>query len=243
MKFFIICPGYNCESFVKTCYESLIGQTYINWYALMVSDGSTDGTGKELNKISYERIKTVHYPQNKGAAFRRWQGIMEQPLDGEDVVVQLDMDDMFRPNALKRIKREYDNGAWLTYGNWVSLGGYVNRLQMPTPEVLKNRSYRRSRWIYTAPRTCKRFLFDRVQAKDLQDEQGNWLTKCTDLALMYPVLEQCPPERIHGIKDVIYVYRNKHSNTSLRRYGTEHKTVAREWLKKGKIKSLYEEWN
>ena len=243
MKFFIITTGYNCEKFVKACYESIITQTCTNWYALMVSDGSTDRTGKNLNGISHKQIKTVHYPKNVGAAFRRWQAIKQESLNNEDVIILLGMDDMLKFNCLERIEREYNQGAWLTYGNWISVDGIKNKFQRPELGVLKKRNYRRSKWIYTNPNTFKKFLVNQIVPQDLQDKQGNWLTNCTDLAFMYPCLEQCPPEKIHGIEDIIYIYRNKHPNTSLKRYGAAHKTEAREWLKTMKIKPLYEKRN
>lgn len=40
--FYIIIPIYNVEKYLKTCLDSIKNQTYTNFKAIMINDGSTD---------------------------------------------------------------------------------------------------------------------------------------------------------------------------------------------------------
>ena len=42
----IIVPVYNVEAFLSECLESISGQTFRDFEAILVDDGSTDSSGK-----------------------------------------------------------------------------------------------------------------------------------------------------------------------------------------------------
>lgn len=44
MKLSIIVPAYNVEAYLRTCLDSLVGQTIDDYEIILVNDGSTDGT-------------------------------------------------------------------------------------------------------------------------------------------------------------------------------------------------------
>ncbi len=46
----IIIPAYNVENYIAECLDSLIAQTYVNWEALIIDDGSIDGTWDCIEK-------------------------------------------------------------------------------------------------------------------------------------------------------------------------------------------------
>lgn len=48
----IIIPVYNCEKFIQRCYDSIYNQTYQNWEAIFINDGSTDNTQSILLDIA-----------------------------------------------------------------------------------------------------------------------------------------------------------------------------------------------
>jgi glycosyltransferase involved in cell wall biosynthesis len=51
MKFSILIANYNNGKFFKTCYESIITQTYKNWEAIILDDASTDDSLEIIHQI------------------------------------------------------------------------------------------------------------------------------------------------------------------------------------------------
>lgn len=41
----IIVPVYNVEPFLRECLDSILAQSYENWEAVLLDDGSTDMSG------------------------------------------------------------------------------------------------------------------------------------------------------------------------------------------------------
>ena len=63
MPFFsIIIPVYNVEHYLGECIESLLEQTFPDWEAVCVDDGSIDNSGKILDQYKErdDRIRVVH---------------------------------------------------------------------------------------------------------------------------------------------------------------------------------------
>ena len=80
-------------------------------------------------------------------------------------------------------------------------------------------------------RTFKRKLYNAIQEKDLKDQNGQWLEVCTDVALMYPLIDQCWANEIEFIEEPIYRYTRSHGNGTLARYGKPYKVERLEFLK------------
>lgn len=66
----VIINVYNGEKFIKKCLDSIINQTYKNLEILIVNDGSTDNTLKEIKKYKDKRIKVIT-TKNQGLSFSR----------------------------------------------------------------------------------------------------------------------------------------------------------------------------
>ena len=49
-KISIIIPVYNAEKYLDKCLESVWKQTYDNWQAVIVNDGSTDKSSEIIKK-------------------------------------------------------------------------------------------------------------------------------------------------------------------------------------------------
>ena len=95
----VIVPCYNVENFIADCVSSLKAQTFKNFEAVFVNDGSTDGTLAKLKELCADvpNFKIV-CRENGGLSAARNTGIKE--ARGEYFSF-LDSDDMYRPDYLE----------------------------------------------------------------------------------------------------------------------------------------------
>lgn len=72
MKVSIIVPVYNTENYLKTCFDSLAGQTYSNLEILLVDDGSRDDSGRICDDYARRdsRFSVIHQ-ENQGQSLAR----------------------------------------------------------------------------------------------------------------------------------------------------------------------------
>lgn len=96
----IIIPVYNSEAFLPHCIESLQQQTYRDWTAIFVNDGSTDNSLQILQEYTERdsRIRLIN-KSNGGAASARNAG-----LDAADTeyITFVDSDDTISPSFLEK---------------------------------------------------------------------------------------------------------------------------------------------
>jgi hypothetical protein len=93
MKISVVIPCYNQAEFLSETLQSLIGQSYSNWEAVVVDDGSTDNVAEVIRSFTDERIIYVRQP-HKGVSSARNKGLN---LITGDYVKFLDADDMLHP--------------------------------------------------------------------------------------------------------------------------------------------------
>ena len=97
----IIIPIYNTEKYLPKCLDSIIAQTYANWEAIIVDDGSPDNCRIICDEYATKdkRFKVIHQ-QNGGVSVARQTG-----LDNAtgDYVIHCDPDDWIEPTMLKEM--------------------------------------------------------------------------------------------------------------------------------------------
>ena len=54
-------PNYNKAEFISEAVDSVVKQSYKNWYLYIIDGGSTDLSLQKLSKFS--KIKKFHYPK------------------------------------------------------------------------------------------------------------------------------------------------------------------------------------
>lgn len=113
MKFSVIIPVYNVEAYLRDCLDSVLKQTFADWEAICVNDGSTDGSANILNEYAAResRIKVVTQP-NGGLSAARNAGI--DAAEGEYVLF-LDSDDWLEENALDVLSANLDGEDMLCF--------------------------------------------------------------------------------------------------------------------------------
>jgi cellulose synthase/poly-beta-1,6-N-acetylglucosamine synthase-like glycosyltransferase/spore germination protein YaaH len=122
----IIIPAYNEEKVIAKTILALQKSTYTNWEALVVNDGSTDGTAAEVEKLMAlePRLKLIN-KINGGKSSALNIGFEKAQ---SEVVVTIDGDTIFRPDTLfELIKPMADKKIDAVCGN-VEVGNVKNIL-------------------------------------------------------------------------------------------------------------------
>lgn len=98
-SFSIIIPVHDTAHYLRECLDSLSAQTFDDWEAICVDDGSTDGSSAILDEYAAidSRFRTVHQT-NSGVGHARNVGLSK--CTG-DYVLFLDSDDCLRSDTLE----------------------------------------------------------------------------------------------------------------------------------------------
>jgi len=97
----VIIPAYNAQAYLRECLESVLAQSFSDWEAIIVNDGSTDST-REIGlcfTARDSRFRLVSTP-NGGLSSARNAGIAEARGQW---LTYLDSDDTLYPDALARL--------------------------------------------------------------------------------------------------------------------------------------------
>ncbi|MCH5162013.1 MAG: glycosyltransferase [Clostridiales bacterium] len=103
MQVSLIVPVYNAGKYLEEFLDSVKAQTFTEFEAVFVDDGSTDGSGEKLDEFGEgdSRFKVIH-KQNGGVVSAWKRGIAES---SGKYLAFADPDDIMAPDMLKR---QYD---------------------------------------------------------------------------------------------------------------------------------------
>lgn len=115
----VLVPVYNVDLYLEQCLDSLIGQTFKNIEIICVDDGSTDESGKVLDRYASfdSRIKVIH-KENTG--YGSSMNIAMDCAVGNYIAI-LESDDFAEPDMLQKL---YE--AAITHKSDVVKGTYYN---------------------------------------------------------------------------------------------------------------------
>ena len=101
IKISIIIPVYQTEAYLAACVKSLQAQSFRDWEAILVEDGSPDGSGALCDALAGQdkRIRVLH-TENGGVSRARNRGIK---IARGDYLLFLDSDDCLAPGCLMRL--------------------------------------------------------------------------------------------------------------------------------------------
>ena len=101
MKFSVIIPVYNVEAYLIECLNSVLDQTFEDWEAICVNDGSTDNSVAILAEYGHKDSRFKIFSQsNGGLSAARNTGL--KTATGEYVLF-LDSDDWLEGDALEKV--------------------------------------------------------------------------------------------------------------------------------------------
>lgn len=106
ITFSVIIPVYNTEKYLRKSLDSVLNQSYRNFEALIVNDGSTDASEEVIRQYLNDSRFTLISQANKGLGGARNTGI--QAAKGEYLVF-LDSDDYLSADCLKTLADVINN--------------------------------------------------------------------------------------------------------------------------------------
>lgn len=124
----IIVPVYKVEKYLRTCLDSILAQSYPNWEAILVDDGSPDACPKIVDEYASRdaRMRTVHR-ENGGLSAARNSGL--RTVQGEFITF-LDSDDFWHKDYLKLMV-----GAALKHDADMVQCGFIRGMETTFPEI------------------------------------------------------------------------------------------------------------
>lgn len=132
----VIVPVYNPGEYFAPFLQSLRAQSWQNWQAILVDDGSTDGSEKAVDLAAQndDRFIAFHQP-NSGAAAARAKGVA---LAKGDFLLCVDSDDLLHPELLASLVNAcLENKAQLAFCRFAPFAGQPSPdTQPPAGQIL-----------------------------------------------------------------------------------------------------------
>lgn len=206
----IIVPVYNNEDDVQDCLDSIAAQTYTNWEAVCVDDGSTDTSGILLDQMAARdpRFKVVHQV-NGGVSSARNTGLKHVSAP---YIIMVDSDDWLETHALETLYTSMQqNPCDMVVAGWkrvfktkapiISLPAMQQGMQNAIPSQLFFK-------VHPGP-FSKLYKRDIIIAHNIRFPEG--ITMGEDL--LFNTQYWCYTRQVYCLKEAIYNYRE--SNTSV----------------------------
>lgn len=135
--FSIIIPVYNVAPYLRKCLDSILAQTFTDWEAVCIDDGSTDGCGAILDCYADKdkRFRVVHQP-NAGVSVARQCGLEKaigtwiSAVDPDDWV-----DESFLEDFSLTVQASNVDMAWSDY--YINCGNVETRCRQRSREESK----------------------------------------------------------------------------------------------------------
>ncbi|HUG81739.1 MAG TPA: glycosyltransferase [Bryobacterales bacterium] len=205
----VIVSAYNMATFVRESLESALAQTWENIEVIVVDDGSSDDTARQLRAIEDDRLR-CYYEPHRGHAAAVNTGIAAA---AGSYVAFLDADDLWAPAKIETHLRFHEQHpeADMTFSLSstidehgrvldpppISGGGPVSLRELLVENVVRNGS----------AAVLRRDALDRVGWFDAG------LKRCGDLDLWLRIA-LLRPNNIHCIPEVLTHYRRRPSQLS-----------------------------
>lgn len=215
--FSIVIPAYNAERYLQETLHSVALQQFDDFEAIVVDDGSTDGTREILSGIADSRLRfRVLRQENAGPLMARRMAISY--ARGEYVVF-LDSDDLLRDDALMVLAREIER----TGADIVSFPfSRVPDFSVSQRVRIRPGEYRDKRYAKVKECVC-RGCFNNLCGKavrlcriDMDSDYGAYkgLVHGEDLFQLLPIIDRF--ESLVQINEPLYYYRDNGSSSTSR---------------------------
>lgn len=229
----IIIPVYKAENYLRQCLDSILQQTYTDWEALLIDDGSPDNSGSICDEYAEKdaRIKVFHIP-NGGVSNARNVGL--DHAQGEYFMF-VDSDDWITNDALEVCldAMEAEDLDYLQHGHFKqeSNGQFIEYTAIPC-EVTDGETYLQKKLLVP---TGALSFYRRAIIEDHKIRYTEGLKIAEDLLFQLQLIRFC--KRCHHIPNSIYYYRYNPDSAIHKRFEADDRL-----LFASKIIELSKEW-
>ena len=207
----VIIPCYNCEKYVAECLDSVLAQTFEDWEAIVVNDGSTDGSAEILEKYQEKdsRIKVIAQ-KNQGVITARCNAIKH--AKGE-FIYTLDSDDIIEKTALNKLYKAIiaGKGDVITCRVWC-FGIANEEMRLPYPTKM---NMAKGNCLVNAA-LMRKSLYEKSGGFDYAFNSG-----LEDYDLWLNMIYR-QGARFYRIPEILFFYRIKPSSESRNKQQEEH---------------------
>lgn len=110
----VVIPVYNGAFTIAKSIKSLENQTFKDWVAIIVNDGSTDNTQEIIDDLDNEKYIKIHLKENKGRGFARQMALDKIRELKIPYICMLDADDWYFNDKLEHQFSFMENNPLVT---------------------------------------------------------------------------------------------------------------------------------
>lgn len=202
----ILTTTYNCENYIERCLLSIMGQKYKDYHCFITDDKSDDKTVEIVKKtISSDSRFTLIENETKQYQPGNYNQIIRfRNINENEICIEVDGDDWLpNSNVFHNINEIYkDENVWMTSGSFKYHDGRTGFANPPTNDI----DVRKQIFTLSHLRTWKAWLWNKIDEKDLKDEDGKYWDVAGDLAFMFPMFEMSGMKHYRFLKDINYIY-------------------------------------
>jgi glycosyltransferase involved in cell wall biosynthesis len=221
MKIYFVSTGYNCENYIRECFDSLLCQTSNQWHCVFVDDCSVDNTfhiAKQY-EIKYPIFFTAlcnNERSYKAVGFQRAVSL----INSDSIIAELDVDDELACSntveELLLLHKKFDL-VWTQHTTINKSSRYWDVWRSTRLPSKWNRNHPKRSDIWSKiffpghMRTFKKFLYDKIDPACFY-YKGDPIKVAFDLVYYTSLLEITPIEYTCFYNKVCYKYVIRDNN-------------------------------
>lgn len=153
----VIVPVFGAESYLRRCLGSIVCQTFSDWEAILVDDGSVDGSGRICDEYAGldSRFKVFH-KENGGVSSAREAGLAAA---AGEYVIHMDPDDWIEPGMLYDLFEEATrSGSDMVICDFIEEWEWGKMVQRQAPYNLDHESVLRELYSHLHGSCCNKLV-------------------------------------------------------------------------------------
>ena len=107
----VVIPVYNSAKYIRRCLDSLIGQTYAEWNAIIIDDSSSDNSVEIIKEYQQKDNRITLYALEKNQGVSKVRNLALEKLSEKYTAflfIQPEQPDLNFPDMISRRKEQHD---------------------------------------------------------------------------------------------------------------------------------------